>query len=45
MSEEFQVYENETLLFKIRLKDQPPPLTIAVKYLQANRRDLTIYLS
>jgi len=45
MSEEFQIYENENLLFKIRLKDQPPPLTITVKYLQANRRDLTIFLS
>jgi|LauGreDrversion4_2_1035121.scaffolds.fasta_scaffold784120_1 hypothetical protein len=45
MSEEFQIYENEILLFKIRLKDQPPPLTITVKYLQANRRDLTIFVS
>jgi hypothetical protein len=33
LSEEFEIFENEPMNFKICTKDRPPPLLITMKYL------------
>ena len=45
LSDEFEIYENETMNFKLRIRDRPPPLIISIKYLDNHKRDLSVYLS
>ena len=42
---ETEVFPDVTVLFKIKLKDEEPPCTIQIQYLDEKRKFLDVYIS